>query len=187
MDKTERVRAALEGGAVDRAPFSLFYHFREDQAAGDAMARAHIEFYRETDPDFLKVMNDNRYAPPEFAGLKSASDWRALRPAPISAECFQNQLSGLRKIRETLGNEALVIATVFNPYHDADVISEGTLADQMKAYPEAVDEGMSTIAESLARLARACIEASTLPPTEEAGKITIREPSNVRSSPTTWR
>ncbi len=158
MDKVQRVRAALEGDAVDRVPFCLFYHFRKDQVAGGAMARAHIGFYRAADPDFLKVMNDNGYAPPGLRGLKTARDWRSLRPAPLSSKCFQDQLAGLKKIVETAGDEVLVVATVFNPFHDADVISDWTLSRQLKEHPEAADEGMSTIAESLSHLAVACIQ-----------------------------
>jgi uroporphyrinogen decarboxylase len=159
MDKIERVRGALEGKPVDRVPFSLFYHFSKPNFAGERMAKAHIEYYRSADPDFLKVMNDNYYSPPGLRGLKKPSDWRALRPAPPSSKCFQDQLSGLRKIVEVLGDETLVITTVFNPFHDADGMSDWTASSQLAEYPEAVDEGLSTVADSLSSFAKACVEA----------------------------
>ncbi len=158
MQKIERVRAALEGRPVDRIPFSLFYHFSESQFAGQRMAKAHIDYYRSADPDFIKVMNDNYYHPPGFRGLKKASDWRAMRPAPLSSKFFQDQLSGLRRIVEAVGDETLVITTVFNPFHDADEMSELSASPQLKEYPEAVGEGLSTVAESLATFVKACID-----------------------------
>lgn len=159
MDKKERVRRALEGKPVDRVPFSLFYHFSKSQFGGKRMAKAHVDYYRSADPDFVKVMNDNYYLPPGFRGLKKASDWRALRPAPLSSRFFQDQLSGLRKIVEAVGDESMVITTVFNPFHDADEIGGGTASAQLKEYPEAVDEGLSTVAESLTAFVKACLDA----------------------------
>ena len=69
MNKIERVDAALRGETVDRVPLSFFYHFPEHQRAGHAMAQAHLDFYREADPDYLKVMNDNFYSPPKLSEL----------------------------------------------------------------------------------------------------------------------
>jgi hypothetical protein len=83
VDKRERVMAALEGSPVDRVPFSLWRHFPESSRAGAAMAAAHLEYDRATDPDFLKVMNDNYYEPPRFRALEGPSDWRALMEAPL--------------------------------------------------------------------------------------------------------
>jgi len=158
MDKIQRIQAALRGDAVDRVPSCFFYHFPEQQRAGEAMAKAHIDYYRAAEPDFMKVMNDNYYSPPGFNGLTRPSDWRGLHPAPLSSRCFQDQLSGLKRIVDSVGEEAMVITTIFNPFHDADVMSEWSATRQLHEYPEAVNEGLSTIAESLSEFVRACLE-----------------------------
>ena len=64
----------------------------------------------------------------------------------------------MRKIVDAVGDETMVITTVFNPFHDADEMSGSTAGSQLREYPEAVDEGLSTVADSLATFARACIE-----------------------------
>lgn len=159
MDKIERVQAAIRGDPVDRIPASFWFHFPEAQRAGHAMAEAHLAYYRAADPDFLKVMNDNYYSPPGFAGLATATDWRNLRPAPLSSPCFEDQLSGLREIVTQVGDEALVVSTIFNPFENGDGLSGWKAAEHLRADPEAVSDGLATIAESLAGFARACIEA----------------------------
>lgn len=158
MDKIERVRAALKGKPVDRVPFCLFHHFPKSQFAGERMAKAHIGYYRASDPDFLKVMNDNYYFSRGFRVLKKASDWKAMRPAPLSSKFYQDQLSGLRRIVKAVGDETMVITTVFNPFHDGDGMSDWTASAQLREYPEAVDEGLSTVADSLTTFVKACIE-----------------------------
>lgn len=123
------------------------------------MAKAHIDFYRMAQPDFLKVMNDNYYSIPGLRTLTRASDWRSLKPAPLSSRCFQDQLSGLKEIVRTVGDETMVITTIFNPFHDAEGLCGGRTSDMLREDPEAVSDGLSTIAESLERFARACMQA----------------------------
>ncbi len=159
MDKIQRIQAALKGEPVDHVPFCVFFHFPENQRAGAAMAKAHVDYYRAADVDFLKVMNDNFYSPPEFKGLAEPSDWRGLRPAPLSSQRFQDQLSGLKKIAAAVGDEVTIITTVFNPFQSLDRICDWTATRQLKEYPEAVDEGLSTVTESLSGFVRACVEA----------------------------
>lgn len=159
MDKIERIQAAVRGEPVDRVPASFWFHFPEAQRAGHAMARAHLEYYRATDPDFLKVMNDNYYAPPGLTGIFAVADWRKLRAAPLSSDCFQSQLTGLREIVDAIDDEALVISTIFNPFENGDGMSDWKATDYLKTDPETVSEGLATVAESLAEFARACVES----------------------------
>ena len=159
MDKIERVLAAIRGEPTDRIPASFWFHFPEAQRTGHAMAQAHLDYYRAADPDFLKVMNDNYYSPPDLSELARPEDWRALRPAPLSSPCFQDQLAGLREIVEAVGKETPIITTIFNPFENGDGMSGWKATEQLKAHPEAVSEALGTVAESLSEFARACIEA----------------------------
>lgn len=159
MNKIERVRAALEGRMPDVVPASFWFHFPAEQRAGHAMARAHLAYYRTAEPDWLKVMNDNGYALTGVDAIRTPGDWRKLRPAPLSSRPFQNQLEGLREIAGEIGDEALLITTVFNPFATGNDISAGRVTDHLKADPEAVSAGLATIAESLAEFAGACLAA----------------------------
>ncbi len=159
MNKIERVRAALRAQPVDHIPASFWFHFPPEQRAGREMARAHLRYYRTASPDFLKVMNDNGYAPAGVDEVRTLTDWRRLRPAPLSSQPFQDQLAGLREIADALGDEVLLVTTIFNPYATANEISSGQTTEHLRTDPEAVSAGLATIAESLAEFARACVEA----------------------------
>ena len=159
MDKIERVQAALQGESVDRVPASFWFHFPADQVAGHAMAMAHLNTYRAADPDFLKVMNDNGYALTGIDEIRSPADWRKLKPAPLLSRPYQDQLDGLREIADEVGDEVLLITTVFNPYSTGNDISGRKVTEHLKADPESVAIGLSAIAESMAEFSCACIEA----------------------------
>lgn len=158
MNKIERVEAALKGEAVDRVPVSFWFHFPPDQIAGHAMAQAHLDYYRRADQDFLKVMNDNRYALLGVETIRSPQDWRRVRPAPLTSPAYQAQLDGLREILDAIGHEVLVVTTVFNPYATGNYVSGRQVTEHLLADPEAVSAGLSAIAESLATFSEACVE-----------------------------
>src|SRR5258707_1624196 len=64
MNKIERVRAALAGRPVDRAPFTVWYHFGNQHAPAERTAQVHLEFFEHYDLDLLKLMNDYDYPMP---------------------------------------------------------------------------------------------------------------------------
>jgi uroporphyrinogen decarboxylase len=158
MNKIERVHAALKGEPVDRVPASFWFHFPSDQIAGHAMAQAHLDYYRQADQDFLKVMNDNRYPVLGAEEIQSPQDWRRVKPAPLSSEPYQAQLDGLREILDEIGDEVLVITTVFNPYATGNYMSGRMVTAHLRADPESVSAGLSTVAESLAAFSQECID-----------------------------
>jgi uroporphyrinogen decarboxylase len=157
MNKIERVRAALAGDEVDRVPAGFWFHFPEEQKHGAASVKAHSNYYRASGVDFLKVMNEHPYQ--TSVTLNTPSDWRYLRPAPLSVPFFQQQLDELKRIIDAMQGEALVITTVFGPYSEGNQLSGGKLTEHMNADPASVSQGLSMIAESLAAFASACIDA----------------------------
>jgi uroporphyrinogen decarboxylase len=122
------------------------------------MAQAHLDYYRKADQDFLKVMNDNRYALSGMDEVRRPQDWRQVKPAPVSSAPYQAELDGLREILDEIGDEALVIVTVFNPYATGNYKSNKMVTEHLRADPESVTAGMSAIAESLGEFSQACIE-----------------------------
>jgi uroporphyrinogen decarboxylase len=118
-----------------------------------------LNYYRAADPDFLKVMNDNGYALTGVDEIQTPADWRKLKPAPLASKPYQDQLDGLREIVDAIGDEVLIVTTVFNPYATGNDMSGRKVTEHLKANPESVAAGLSTIAESLAEFSQACIEA----------------------------
>jgi len=160
MNKIERIDAVLNGEKPDRIPASFWFHFPSEKKAGEAMAEAHIEYYQACDPDFLKVMNDNRYdMPSDMPIIDKPEDWAKLPKNPVSATNYQKQISGIKILTEKLKGEAYLTTTVFDPMAVGNYISNKRVIDHLRANPEATMKGLAAIAESLADFAVACIEA----------------------------
>lgn len=171
MNKIERFRAVLRQEPVDRVPAGFWFHFDAPFHGGAAMAQAHLDFYRATDLDIVKVMNDTGYAPVGHIAVMEPGDWRKLEPTPLTDPLFQSHLEGLKRIVEALGDEAPIMTTCFNPFHEAvatlrasqpyaygsEMDARSAWVGHLRADPESVCQGMRVIAEDLARFYTACL------------------------------
>jgi uroporphyrinogen decarboxylase len=167
MNKIERVRAAIRGEPVDRVPAGFWTHFPEDQQNGPAMVRAHLDFYRRTDLDFLKVMYDNPYELVGVDKIRTPADWAKLRPAPLSSRPYQEYLDSIKEILDAVGNETLVITTMFNPFciandnrsgvrDEGDWLFDG-ITQHLRQDPTATAQGLKMIAESTVEFIQALL------------------------------
>lgn len=157
MNKIQRVRAALEGKTPDRVPASFWFHFPKDQAHGEESVKAHINYFRQANLDFLKIMNEHHYR--VETEIKNPSDWRKIKPAPLSSDFYQAQLDEIKMITDELAGESLTTTTIFNPFASGNHASGKLVTEHLKADPDSVNIGLGTIAESLAEFASACLEA----------------------------
>ncbi len=171
MNKIERVCAALRGAEVDRVPAGFWFHFAPEFRGGEAIARRHIAYYRQADPDILKVMNDTGYAPLDDFYVTEPSDWARLRPTPLSDAHFQSHLEGLKAIVRELGREVLIMTTAFNPFHEVVAILRHSLTPEeaseeaarrlfvhhARTQPEPLLAALQVMAEDLACFYRACV------------------------------
>jgi uroporphyrinogen decarboxylase len=161
MTRKDRVLAAAAGKKVDRAPFSLWYHFGIEDPSGASLAEAELSFYKKFRPDFLKVMHDIPYQLPEgMTALESPRDWERLTVLDPHTGNFSRQLEAHSIILQGLGdNPPPVIDTVFSVFAQAQKISGGKTLEHLKQEPEPVLKGLNAIASSLAAYAKACLDA----------------------------
>jgi len=158
MNKIERVRAALNGQEPDRVPASFWFHFPpKGKVRGKESVKAHLDYYRNSGIDFLKIMNEHPYQ--VNIDIKNPSDWRKIKPAPLESDFYQEQLDEIKMITDELGDECLTSTTIFNPFSSGNHASRKLVTAHLKADPESVNIGLGTIAESLAEFSVACIEA----------------------------
>jgi uroporphyrinogen decarboxylase len=157
MNKIERVRAALAGAEVDRIPASFWYHFPAAQKHGASSVKAHLAYYRESGVDFLKVMNEHPYE--ANVKIDTPADWRGVRPAPLSAAFYQEQIDEVKRILDALRGECLVITTLFGPFSAGNAVSGNKVTEHLQADGVSVSQGLAAIADSLAEFAVACIDA----------------------------
>lgn len=157
MNKIQRVRAALSGEMPDRVPASFWFHFPKEKARGKESVKAHLEYYRQADLDFIKIMNEHPYR--VETTIKNPADWRKIKPAPLSSDFYQAQLDEIKMITDELAGECLTTTTIFNPFSSGNHASDKLVTEHLKADPDSVKIGLGTIAESLAEFSAACLDA----------------------------
>ena len=175
MTPTQRVDAVLAGRAPDRPPFSFWYHFRADQAAGPAAVSAHLEPFHQYGMDVLKVMNDNPY--PHPGRITRVEDLAALVPLQGDEGGFGEQLALLSALRTALGTQVYMPTTVFNawmvlrllvkppamhmpPNLDAAADAPSRwLRQAWREHPALMAQALEIIGLNLARFATKCLAA----------------------------
>src|SRR5260370_30412780 len=160
MNKIERVRAALAGRPVDRAPFTVWYHFGNQHAPAERTAQVHLEFFEHYDLDLLKLMNDYDYPMP--AGLEvvaTAQDLGRLQPFDPTKTPFGTQLQTVELVARALRDRALFVDTVFNAWNmlKRNLVREampGLMAEQ----PKALEVALRIVNDNLIRYAQASLD-----------------------------
>lgn len=131
-------------------------HFPADYHQGPAAVQKHLEFFRFTGMDFVKVQFEQNFAPPE--PVRTAQGWLDLKPLP--EEAFEPTVEVVRGLAQAVRGEALVILTVYSPLMWAARASgKSELRDQFDLHPQAVQAGLEVMTENVIRLVMACKRA----------------------------
>ena len=109
MNKKERVQAAIKKQPVDHVPACFSLHFPREIAFGDAAVNAHLDFYRQTDCDILKIMNENLV--PAIGEMNSPADWAKVPAYNRHSPFMQQQLDMIKRILDEAG-DAYSLATI---------------------------------------------------------------------------
>ena len=151
MNKRERVEAVLAGKPVDFPPMSLWYHFGLQHLPGERHARASLDFFRHYDLDFLKVMNDYFYPPPEgLDAVKSRGDLEKIHIFDVEDSPWREQFKALDVIARELDGEALFLDTVFDPFQTLRRNMAGEHMEMlMETEPQAMLEALEIISDNL--------------------------------------
>jgi len=159
MNKIERVRAALAGRPVDRAPFTVWYHFGNQHAPAERTAQVHLEFFDHYDLDLLKLMNDYDYPmPPGLEVIASAADLGKLEPFDPARTPFGTQLQTVELVARALRDRALFVDTVFNAWNTLkrNLVREAMPA-LMAEQPKALEAALTVVNDNLVRYAQASL------------------------------
>lgn len=161
MTKKERVSAVLEGREPDHTPCGFSLHFPEAEKQGEAAVQAHLRFFRETDTDILKVMNENLV--PNLGEIRRPADWNCLHALKPDAEFLKRQLEMTLRIRDRWdGGEAFWMGTLHgitaSAIHPIEAVYgyDGVrtlLIGHLREDPAPVLDAMKRIAECMCALA----------------------------------
>ena len=168
MTKKERVLAAIRGEEPDAIPSCFSLHFPEECNSGEAGVRAHLDFFRDTDTDILKIMNENLV--PNYGRMDTADQYEALLPAfGVRDAWMQRQLDFTKRILDgcdpqafTLGTLHGITASSIHPiekmglnYHEARTMQAALLREN----PKKMLSAFQRITDGMCELARGYIEA----------------------------
>lgn len=141
----------LAGEPVDRPPVSLWYHFGIQHESGERFAETTLAFFHYYDLDFLKVMNDYYYPPPQgLEEVRTRADLQRIEPLEIEKTVWKEQFKALEIISKELKGEAFFLDTVFDPWQTLKRNMAGQNMDLlMKEEPEALLAALEIITDNL--------------------------------------
>lgn len=176
MTSRERVRAALDGRAVDRPPVSMWRHFFERERNAEDLAEAMLGYQKRYGWDFMKMNPRASYhAEPWGLGVrysgdrtpditavpvKDPGDWLRIEPLKLEHPIFQEQLRAIELIVQGLGGRVVFLATMFNPISIASRLtaSEDMFMKHLRDHTPRVDSAIEAITETFSAFGRAAME-----------------------------
>ena len=159
MDKIERLEAVLENGVPDCVPAGFWLHF-PSQWDAKATAEAHLELYRKTGMDIIKVMDDSSgNFLTSGADIRQASDWRRIKLPGVKCVHYARMTEIVKRIADAVSGEAMIFPTMWSPLKIASFTYSGCgrgdadLMADCRADAESVLFGVDAIATILEEFA----------------------------------
>ena len=156
LNKRERMLNWLASPAPGYVPAAFFQHFDAGHHAGQPAVDKHLEFFRATGMDFVKIQYEQKQPPADL--IHRPEDWAK---APLYPESFFEAPVGVAAgLAQAAKAEALVIVTLYSPLMWARHLSgDALLTAHLKENPQAVRRGLEIMTENVLRLVRGCKQA----------------------------
>jgi uroporphyrinogen decarboxylase len=152
--RREALLSLRKGGpGPSYVPAAFFMHFGEPARFGPAAVEKHLDYFRSTGMDFVKVQYEQAFPPrPE---IRTPADWKAM--PRYGLDFYRPQLEVVDGLVKAAGREALVLVTLYSPFMCAGhTVGRTELARHIEEDGEAVQKGLETITESLLGFVREC-------------------------------
>ena len=136
-------------------PAGFFIHFGEGYKAGESAIQKHLEYFRYTDMDFMKIQYEKTF--PKITGIQKPSDWASM---PLHKKDFYEEpLAVIKGVLKEAKKEAPVIATFYSPFACAGhTTSDEIITKHLEEDPEQTRKGLEIITESLLIYVKECIK-----------------------------
>lgn len=154
-NRREAVLSLLDAGKPQEyTPAAFFLHFDPSYHRGRPAVEKHLEFFRYTGMDFVKIQFELPF--PRHPEIRRPEDWARL---PVyGLEFYQPQLEVVEGLVREAKREALVVLTLYSPFMLAgQAVGAETVERHIRENPEAAQRGIGRIAESLLLFVRECI------------------------------
>lgn len=159
MNTRERFFAAMDQKPVDRVPVGFWHHFFGENWEGQKNIDSHIDFYRRTGLDFVKIMCDGFFEYPFSHKIETAADWGRIRPLGKDSAFVRGQIERAKAVNGAFQAERACLYNVFVPF---TVIRHSTSSEMVMAHlrenPRAVRHALRVICEDTIDLIRGLME-----------------------------
>lgn len=169
MNKKDLVRKTLNGEVQGIVPASFSIHFGSDYKYGNAAVKRHLDFFRQTDTDIMKIMNENLV--PSNPGVVTADDLLRIGPFNRHSDFIMRQTDLVKAIVDKVGSDAYVICTIhgitaslvhtMRPQYQALEEIRKVQLGLFREKPSSFLDAEKRIAEALCMLAESVIEAGS--------------------------
>ena len=156
MNKRDTVLNILDKSTSQEfIPAGFFMHFDLAYHRGQAAVDKHLEYFRHTGMDFVKIQFENKF--PVRQEIRRPNDWAKM---PLYKEDFyQDPLDIVAGLLKEAQKEALVIMTLYSPFMCAGhTTSRELITAHIREDPDEVKKGMEIITESLMLFVKASIK-----------------------------
>jgi uroporphyrinogen decarboxylase len=137
-------------------PAAFFMHFRPDHLEGRPAIDRHLEFFRATGMDLLKIQYE-QVLPPSIS-ITKPEDWANV--PPCSPEFFEPTLHIVRELVKAVKSEAPVIMTLYSPFMWFRYLAEtDVVTTHFRENPEAMKQGLDVMTENVLTLVSLCKQA----------------------------
>ena len=156
MNKREVMFSLLElQTQPEYIPAAFFLHFDPSFRRGLAAIEKHLEFFRFTGMDFVKIQYEHAFPPnPE---LTNPADWK--RQPKYNEDFFEEPLRVVEGLVKAAKAEALVIVTLYSPFMIAGQINgQETITRHILEAPLKAKLGLEIITESMLVFVKGCIK-----------------------------
>ncbi|MFO7962674.1 MAG: uroporphyrinogen decarboxylase family protein [Desulfobacterales bacterium] len=156
MNKRDTVLGLLDKSKEQEyIPAGFFLHFEKAYHKGQPAIDKHMEYFRYTGMDFVKIQYEAVFPP--NPDIKKPKDW--LNMPFFKKDFYQSQLNIAEGLVKAAKNEALVIMTLYSSFMMTQYTTQNLqlLTDHMKADPESFKKGMEIITDSLMIFVKECI------------------------------
>jgi uroporphyrinogen decarboxylase len=154
-NRREAVLSVLDASKPQEyVPAAFFMHFAPQYHSGRAAVERHLEFFRYTGMDFVKIQFELPY--PRHPEIRRPEDWA--RMPLYGKEFYQPQLEVVEGLVREIGDDSLVILTLYSPFMLAgETVGAETVEAHIRENPQAAKRGIGIIAESLMIFVQECI------------------------------
>jgi len=157
MNKRDAVLSLLYDGAPSGyVPAAFFMHFDRGYHQGQAAIDKHLEYFRATGMDFVKIQYEQSLPP--GPPIRKPEDWAQI---PRYAESFfEPTLRVVEGLVKAAHDEALVVMTLYSPFMLTMQLAGGVdLVQHLRENPDAVAKGLAHMTENELNLVRGCMRA----------------------------